>query len=261
MFRAVKPETKPETRVVVTSTRRLSAGMTRVHFRAEDLSAFEGSVCTDRFVRLEIPVGDSSTVCRTYTALDPSVAEGTLAVDFVHHGDEGVAGRWAATAGPGDVLTVRGPGGTYAPDPAADWHLLVGDESGLPAIRAALAGLPADAVGYAVIEVPSAEHLQQVEAPAGVEVRWLDATVDPPLEVVVRELPWLLGRVHAFVHGEAEVTMQRIRPYLLRDRGVPRGDLSISGYWRRGNTEESFRTWKRGQAADRQVAYAGRALR
>lgn len=255
MFRAEKPETKPETRVVVTATRRLSAGMTRVHLRAEDLSAFEGSVCTDRFVRLEIPVGDGSTVCRTYTALDPSVAEGTLAVDFVHHGEEGVAGRWAATAGPGDVLTVRGPGGTYAPDPAADWHLLVGDESGLPAIRAALAALPADAVGYAVIEVPSAEHLQQVEAPAGVEVRWLDATVDPPLDVVVRELPWLLGRVHAFVHGEAEVTMQRIRPYLLRDRGVPRGDLSISGYWRRGNNEDSFRTWKRSQAVGRQVAY------
>ncbi|MER7609648.1 siderophore-interacting protein [Nocardioides sp. NPDC127503] len=256
MFRAVKPESKPETRVVVTSTRRLSAGMTRVHFRSEDLSAFEGSVCTDRFVRLEIPVGDGSTVCRTYTALDPSVAEGTLAVDFVHHGDEGVAGRWAATAGPGDVLTVRGPGGTYAPDPAADWHLLVGDESGLPAIRAALAALPADAVGYAVIEVPSTEHLQRVEAPAGVEVRWLDATVAPPLEVVVRELPWLLGRVHAFVHGEAEVTMQRIRPYLLRDRGMPRGDVSISGYWRRGNTEESFRTWKRSQAAERQVAHS-----
>ncbi|MEU6138511.1 siderophore-interacting protein [Nocardioides sp. NPDC047086] len=258
MFRAVKPESKPETRVVVTSTRRLSAGMTRVHLRAEDLSAFEGSVCTDRFVRLEIPVGDGSTVCRTYTALDPSVSEGTLAVDFVHHGDEGVAGRWAATAGPGDVLTVRGPGGTYAPDPAADWHLLVGDESGLPAIRAALAALPADAVGYAVIEVPSAEHLQQVASPAGVAVRWLDATVDPPLDVVVRGLPWLLGRVHAFVHGEAEVTMQRIRPYLLRERGVPRGDLSISGYWRRGNDEDSFRTWKRSQASDRQVAYSAR---
>lgn len=261
MFRADKPETKPATRVVVTSTRRLSAGMTRVHFRAEDLSAFDGSVCTDRFLRLEIPVGDGSTVCRTYTALDPSVAEGTLAVDFVHHGDEGVAGRWAATAAPGDVLTVRGPGGTYAPDPAADWHLLVGDESGLPAIRAALAALPADAVGYAVIEVPSAEHLQHVEAPAGVDVRWVDATVDPPLETVVRELPWLLGRVHAFVHGEAEVTMQRIRPYLLRERGMPRGDLSISGYWRRGNNEDSFRVWKRGQAVDRQAAYAGQALR
>lgn len=256
MFSAVKPETKPETRVVVTATRRLSAGMIRVHFRADDLSAFEGSVCTDRFLRLEIPVGDGSTVCRTYTALEPSVAERTFAIDFVLHGDEGVAGRWAAHAGPGDVLTVRGPGGTYAPDPAADWHLLVGDESGLPAIRAALAALPADAVGYAVIEVPSAEHLQQVEAPAGVEVRWLDAQVDPPLATVVRELPWRLGRVHAFVHGEAEVTMQRIRPYLLHERGMPRGDLSISGYWRRGNTEDGFRTWKRSQAVDGQVAYA-----
>lgn len=256
MFRAVKPESKPETRVVVTSTRRLSAGMTRVHFRAEDLSAFEGSVCTDRFVRLEIPVGDGATVCRTYTALEPSLAEGTLAVDFVHHGDEGVAGRWAATAAPGDVLTVRGPGGTYAPDPAADWHLLVGDESGLPAIRAALAALPADAVGHAVIEIPGADHLQPLAAPDGVEVRWVVAGVDPPLEAVVRELPWLLGRVHAFVHGEAGVTMRGIRPYLLSERAVPRGDLSISGYWRRGSSEDTFRRWKRGQRVEPVVAYA-----
>jgi NADPH-dependent ferric siderophore reductase len=72
----------------------------------------------------------------------------------------------------------------------------------------------------------------------------------------VRELPWLLGRVHAFVHGEAEVTMQRIRPYLLRERGVPRGDLSISGYWRRGSNEDSFRTWKRAQRVEPVGAYA-----
>ena len=201
---------------------------------------------------------DGSTVTRTYTAVDPSPAEGTFAVDFVLHGDEGVAGRWAATVRPGDGLTVRGPGGTYAPDLTADWHLLVGDESGLPAIRAALATLPADARGYAVIEVPSAVHRQPLEAPAGVEVRWVDALVDAPLEDVVRDLPWLLGRVHAFVHGESRVTMRRIRPYLLNERGMPRGDLSISGYWRRGNSEDAFRTWKRAQNTDRQAAYAAR---
>ncbi|TQL67814.1 NADPH-dependent ferric siderophore reductase [Nocardioides albertanoniae] len=256
MFRAVKPETKPETRVEVTSTQRLSPGMTRVHFRADDLSAFVGSVCTDRFLRLEIPLADGSTVVRTYTALDPSITEGTFAIDFVLHGDAGAAGCWAASTEPGEALTVRGPGGTYAPDPTADWHLLVGDESGLPAIRAALAALPADARGHAVIEVRSDDHRQPLAAPAGVEVRWVDAIFDPPLDDVVRELPWLLGRVHAFVHGEAGMTMRRIRPYLLRERGMPRGDLSISGYWRRGNSEDAFRSWKRAQASARPAAYA-----
>jgi NADPH-dependent ferric siderophore reductase len=42
--------------------------------------------------------------------------------------------------------------------------------------------------------------------------------------------------------------MHQIRPYLLRERGLPR-DVSISGYWRRGRSEESFREWKAELAA------------
>ena len=38
-------------------------------------------------------------------------------------------------------------------------------------------------------------------------------------------------------------------PYLLRERAVPRADVSISGYWRSGRTEDGFRVWKRELAA------------
>ena len=38
--------------------------------------------------------------------------------------------------------------------------------------------------------------------------------------------------------------MHAIRPYLLRERGLDRSQVSISGYWRRGRTEEGFRVWK-----------------
>ncbi|MFI2708407.1 SIP domain-containing protein, partial [Nocardioides sp. CER28] len=69
------------------------------------------------------------------------------------------------------------------------------------------------------------------------------------LVAAVRALPWLSGRVQAFVHGEAEAVMHGIRPYLLREREVPRADASISGYWRKGRTEETFREWKAELAA------------
>jgi hypothetical protein len=55
---------------------------------------------------------------------------------------------------------------------------------------------------------------------------------------------WLDGRVHAFVHGEAEEIMKGVRPYLRTERGLARDQLSISGYWRRGRTEDGFREWK-----------------
>lgn len=251
---------KPHTELVVTAREQLSPGMVRVRFRSDDLSAFANSASTDRYVKLVFETADGP-VLRTYTALEPDLAAGTLAIDFVVHGDEGYAGPWARRAEPGDRIVVRGPGGAYAPEADADWHLFAGDEAGLPAIRAALAALPADAVGHAVIEVPAAEHEQPLEAPAGVEITWLhtgseahrameDATGASELEEAVRALPWPeSGRVQAFVHGEAHTVMHGLRPYLLKERGLPREDVSISGYWRRGRTEETFREWKRDLAA------------
>lgn len=233
------------TTLVVTATEQLSPGMVRVRFRSDDLSAFAGSTDTDRYVKLVLGTPEEPVI-RTYTALHPDVAAGTLAIDFVVHGTEGHAGPWAAAAQPGDVLEVRGPGGGYAPDPTADWHLLAGDEAGLPAIRAALEALPADAVGHAVVQAYGADHVQPLTGPAGVEITWV---TDGDLEAVVRALPWREGRVQVFVHGEAQVTMHGLRPYLLKERGVAREDASISGYWRQGRTEETFRAWKQELAA------------
>jgi NADPH-dependent ferric siderophore reductase len=63
------------------------------------------------------------------------------------------------------------------------------------------------------------------------------------LDDAVRSWEWREGRVHAFVHGESAL-LKSVRPYLLNDRGVARGDVSVSGYWRKGTTEEGFRVWK-----------------
>ena len=62
--------------------------------------------------------------------------------------------------------------------------------------------------------------------------------------------------MHAFVHGEAAEVMHDIRPYLLKERGLDRDQVSISGYWRRGRSEEGFRQWK----AELRAAEARRRL-
>jgi NADPH-dependent ferric siderophore reductase len=233
------------TLLTVTRTELVTPVLRRVWFRSDDLSAFAESRFTDRYVKLQFP-----EVVRTYTALLPDVGAGTLAIDFVVHGDEGVAGPWAAAAKPGDTLEVRGPGGAYAPDPTADWHLLAGDESAIPAITAALSALADDAVARVVILVDSAAHEPELDLPGGAEVRFLHRDElgehsAGAIEAALRELDWPEGRVHAFVHGEAQEVMHGVRPLLLKERNLDRGQVSISGYWRRGRTEEGFRAWKK----------------
>lgn len=255
--------------------------MRRVWFGSEDLSAFADSHFTDRYVKLvfprpgvELPGYADGTLdmralrgtlppeqlpaVRTYTALFPDVDACTLAIDFVLHGDgEGVAGPWAAAARAGDLLLVNGPGGGYAPDPTADWHLLVADESALPAVMASLAALAPDATARVVLLAEDAEHAPDLAAglppgsplPADTTVTTLLRSDGRALLDAVTTMDWLPGRVHAFVHGEADEVMHGLRPHLLRERGLDRSQVSISGYWRRGRTEEGFREWKQALAA------------
>ncbi|EUA90233.1 siderophore-interacting family protein [Mycobacterium ulcerans str. Harvey] len=151
-----------------------------------------------------------------------------------------------------------GPNGAYKPDPEADWHLLAGDESALPAIAAALEALPADAVGKAFIEVAGPDDEIELRAPESVQINWVyrggradlvsaDRAGDhAPLIEAVKTALWLPGQVHVFIHGEAQAVMHNLRPYIRKERGVDaKWASSISGYWRRGRTEETFRQWKR----------------
>lgn len=81
-----------------------------------------------------------------------------LTLDFVVHGDTGIAGPWAASVDVGEVLVFEGPGGGYAPDPTADWHLLVGDESAVPAIAAAMLAVPPGSPMVVRIVCDDADH-------------------------------------------------------------------------------------------------------
>ncbi|MFF5093483.1 MULTISPECIES: siderophore-interacting protein [Actinosynnema] len=175
---------------------------------------------------------------RTYTVRRWDGAE--LWIDFVVHGDRGVAGPWALKAQPGDLLHFAGPGGAYTPDPEADWHLLAGDESAWPAIAASLEALPEGARAEVLVEVDGPED----EQPSAVPVRWLHRSAGQRVAAAVRELEFPAGRVHAFVHGEAGM-VKELRGHLRLERGVARADLSISGYWRIGSDEDG---WQAGKA-------------
>lgn len=266
----------------VVRTENVSPHMVRVVLGGSGFDTFVPGELTDSYVKIVfLPNGvDCSTlpqpltnasfgalpaeqqpVIRTYTVRHADRDRREIAIDFVVHGDHGVAGPWAASAQPGQVIYVMGPSGGYAPDPAADWHLLAGDEAAIPAISAALESMPANAIGQAFIEIAGPDDEVSISTPEGVELNWIyrgaRADLAPedragdhaPLVEAVREAQWLAGQVQVFIHGEAQVVMHNLRPYIRKERAVDAKWASISGYWRRGRTEETFREWKRELAA------------
>lgn len=199
-------------------------------------------------LRAELPLELLPSV-RTYSIRRFDLSNGQIWIDFVTHGDEGIAGPWAAHAQPGDPVVLGGIGGGYAPDETADWHLLVGDESAIPAIASALEAMPADAVGTAFLEVQNESEQLEMSHPDGIDVRWLHrgdgAAGETTLLIdAVRALSWREGRVQVFAHGERGA-MKLLRPHLTEERGVDRAQLSLSAYWALGRKEDAFQAEKR----------------
>lgn len=190
---------------------------------------------------------------RRYTvrSWDPERRE--VAIDFVTHGDEGVAGRWATHAQVGDLLQFTGPSGGYTPDPEADGHLLVGDESALPAIAASLEAVPAGRRAVVVVLVDDEDHELVLESPGDLTVVWVHRAGRPEADDLllraVTDVALPDGRVHVFVHGEAGET-RAVRKHLLGDRGIAKDGSSISPYWRRTFDDEGWRRIKRDWLAE-----------
>lgn len=253
---------RPQTVLEVKRTEQLTPHLMRVVAGGPGFAAFQNNEFTDRYVKLLFadpahglePPYDMEQLRaerpealprpRTYTVRWVDTEAQELALDFVLHGDEGVAGPWAAKAQPGEAIVMNGPGGAYAPDPEADWHLLVGDLATLPAIAAALEEMASDAVGHAIIQVSSDGDITELTHPEGVEVTWLREGGEDALLRAVQALRWHSGDVQAFVHGERG-SVKLLRRYLTDERGVDRGRLSISAYWAEGRIEDQFQAEKR----------------
>ncbi|MET8778609.1 siderophore-interacting protein [Nocardia sp. NPDC050713] len=250
---------RPRTTLTVLRTEWLTPHLVRVHFGGPGFAAFQPSECTDSYVKFIFP-RDGVEVLRTYTVRSVDVEAGVLAADFVFHGSEGIAGPWAASVQPGETIDAYGPGGAYSPRADADWHLLAGDEAALPAIAVALEAMADDAVGHAFVEVSGPDDELELDKPGGVELTWLHRGARPTGELLaetVRATPWRDGQVQVFIHGEAQAVMHDLRRYIRRERQVPaEWAASISGYWRRGRTEEGFREWKADLAAKETVGSA-----
>lgn len=270
----------------VVEARRLTPGMVRIVLSGDGLSEFETDRYTDHYVKVHFPPADAPYSVpfdakqikaelprelrprtRSITVRRWQPRERLLTLDFVDHGPAGFAGPWAMSARPGDLLQMSGPGGGYAPDPEADWHLMVGDAAALPAIATALERVRPGVPTVVLAEVDGPEEELALTGEGDLDLRWIhtgddeaktgsagtDSSTKPPLLTAVEAMTLPPGRGQAFVHGEAEM-VRAVRRHLVVERGMPREALSASGYWKRDRSDEAWRAekseWKRLAEAD-----------
>ncbi|CAH1693062.1 Siderophore-interacting protein [Hyphomicrobiales bacterium] len=175
---------------------------------------------------------------RKYTISAVDLPAGTVAIDFVLHPDAGPGAALAERAVIGEEVGTIGPGGGGLV--AADWYLLAGDETALPAIARMLAHLPPTARGLAFIEVADEREIQPLEHDTQIRVAWLFrngamAGTTPLLidAVEAAVFPTDGSRVYVWVGCEFDA-FRAIRTHLRAGRGLRKDEHLVVAYWRRG---------------------------
>ena len=222
--------------------------------------------------RLPTPTGDGDVMrwYRSFTAIpEPerpwmrsytirAATDGHIDVDFVLHGgagqatqsgEAGPATRWALSARPGDTLGMFGPSADFAtPVPlstsiaAADWVLLAGDETALPAIGTLVESLPPRTTAMAYVEVADPAEEQRLDTRGDLTLRWVHRGTTPPgrgtaLVDAVRGADLPPGEPFAWLAGEAG-TVRALRRHLVGDRGIAKRSIDFTGYWRLRMTQD-----------------------
>jgi NADPH-dependent ferric siderophore reductase len=233
---------QPRRRVLtVKQIDKIAAHMIRVTLTG-DLEGFL-SLGFDDHIKLFFPdgtldaAGAPNTINRDFTPRRHDTAANILEIDFALH-DAGPATRWAEQAKPGDTLNVGGPRGSFIIPTDFDWHLLVGDETGLPAISRRLAELPAGARVLVVGEVDGPADEISFATKANATVVWAHrngatAGESDALAKKLATLKFPSGDYYAWVACES-LAAKALRAQLIADHGANPKWMRAAGYWRRG---------------------------
>jgi NADPH-dependent ferric siderophore reductase len=238
--RRVRHEARRRT-LTVKHVEKIAAHMIRVTLTG-DLEGFV-SLGFDDHIKLFFPDGTTNAEGapnmqgRDFTPRRHDPAANTLEIDFAIH-DAGPATRWAELAQPGQELAIGGPRGSFIIPTAFDWHLLISDETGLPAIARRLTELPAGTrvVVLGEVDGPADELTFQTEANVAVTWAHRDGAAAGAGEVLAKALKTLkmpAGDFYAWVACESLVA-KALRRQLIADHGANPKWMRAAGYWRRG---------------------------
>ncbi|NHZ99499.1 siderophore-interacting protein [Massilia sp. CCM 8734] len=228
---------RPRLRAVVTAREQLSSARIRLTFGGDDAAMFiraEAAQAPGAWIKLFVPRPAGDSVGRAYTLRRFDLGKGSFDVDFVIH-EAGPASSWAEAARPGDRVAFAGPrdgGFTLMPD--AQWLVLAGDETALPAIQAILAHVPADLPGIVLIEADRPGEHEAFFAGPLMRLHWVAR--GPGDDALAKALDGLArppGAGQAWVAGEAGGVVT-VRALLHEKWALDGNHVRAKGYWKRG---------------------------
>ncbi len=192
------------------------------------------------------PEGARPTM-RDYTPHHFDPVARTLQIDFALHQPGVPATEWAAHAQVGQRLGVGGPRGSLIVPTGFDWHLLMGDDTALPAIARRLAELPAGARAEVFIEVDGPDDHLALPSAATLNVQWVHRSSAEagtlPLLDALRRTAMPAGVFHSWIGCES-TQAKALRAYLTSECLANPLWIRASSYWRKGSvdTHESLDT-------------------
>ena len=203
-----------------------SPNFRRVTFGGAALAGFV-SASFDDHVKLML-----DGVARDYTPRHHDAEAGELTIEFALHGD-GPAANFAAGATPGQRAVIAGPRGSFIIPVDYEWHLLIGDETAVPAMARRLEELPPGARVTVIAQVADAADRRLFKTAAALELHWVDDS--EALLAATRSLPLPSGEGYVWCAGEAG-TMATLRRLLVEEKGHDRHAIRAAAYWKRGAT-------------------------
>ena len=217
--------------VEVVAVEKLSSGFVAVTFGGEALADFV-SLSFDDHVKFIFEGAGGEPVRRDYTPRRYSNAQRRLTIEFALHGHGG-ASEWARQARIGQRAVIGGPRGSMIIPMDYAWHLLVGDDTALPAIRRRLEELPAGARVTVIAQADEADRLP-LQTAAHLTLHWVPDAAS--LLEAVRAEPLPEGEGFVWCAGEAS-SMAAVRQVLLAEKQHPREAMRVAAYWKHGAAE------------------------